>query len=225
MAPETAQIDLAKRAGAPPRARILRAARELFYLHGIHPVSVDTIAEAAETNKTTLYRHFQSKDELVAECLRELDRDFASAWTEIERAHAGNPKNQLLAWLRFIAEFKLGDSERGCAFANAAIELPDPDHPARRAIEEIKCRHRDLIIALCREAGLRDPELLADELFLLGEGARVARQSLGPRVPAERLAQMFQMLVAAHTPSRAPIATPVAAGWRTRRPHRDRSGA
>jgi AcrR family transcriptional regulator len=201
MAPETDRIDFAREAATPPRARILRAARELFYRYGIHPVSVDAIAETAETNKTTLYRHFASKDELVAECLRELDRDFAAAWVEIERAHAGKPKDQLLAWLRFIAEFKLGGSERGCAFANAAVELPDANHPARRAIEEIKNRHRDLIIALCRKAGLRDPELLADELFLLGEGARVARQSLGPRVPAERLAEMFRMLVAAHTPS------------------------
>jgi AcrR family transcriptional regulator len=201
MAPETVGTDVVKEAGAPPRARILRAARELFYRCGIHPVSVEAIAEAAETNKTTLYRHFESKDELVAECLRELDRDVAAAWSEIEQAHADQPKDQLLAWLRFIAEFKLGGSERGCAFANAAVELPDANHPARRAIEEIKSRHRDLIVSLCRKAGLRDPELLADELFLLGEGARVARQSLGPRVPTERLAKMFQMLVAAHTPS------------------------
>ena len=117
----------------------------------------------------------------------------------IERAHPGRPKKQLLAWLRFIAEFKLGTTERGCAFANAAVELPDADHPARRVIEECKRQHRELIIELCRKAGLRDPELLADELFLLGEGARVTIQSLGPRGPAGRLAEMFQTLVAAHT--------------------------
>ena len=68
-------------------------------------------------------------------------------------------------------------------------------------IEECKRRHRDLIIELCRKAGLRDPELLADELFLLCEGARVTIQSLGPHGPAARLDEMFQMLVAAHTPS------------------------
>ena len=68
-------------------------------------------------------------------------------------------------------------------------------------VEECKSRNRDLIIELCCKAGLRDPELLADELFLLGEGARVTIQSLGPRVPAERLTKMFQTLVAAHTPA------------------------
>jgi AcrR family transcriptional regulator len=201
MAPDITQMDLLNRATSPPRARILKAAPELFYRFGIHAVGVDQIAEAADTNKTTLYRHFESKDELVAECLRELGREFDTAWAEIEQAHAGQPKDQLLTWLRFIAEFKLGPSKRGCAFANAAVELPDADHPARRVIEECKSRHRDLIIELCRKAGLRDPELLADELFLLGEGARITIQSLGSGGPAERLAEMFQMLVAAHAPS------------------------
>lgn len=201
MATELGRATTLKETIAPPRARILKAARELFYRDGIHTVGVDAVAEAAGTNKTTLYRHFASKDELVAECLRTHGRELETAWAEIEQEHAGRPKEQLLAWLRFIAEFKLGTTQRGCAFANAAVELPDPDHPARRVIEECKSRHRELIIELCRKAGLRDPELLADELFLLGEGARLSIQSLGPRGPAERLVEMFQALVAAHTPA------------------------
>src|SRR5271170_1178500 len=118
MAPETEVTEILEAPTAPPRARILRSARELFYRRGIHAVGVDAIAEAAGTNKTTLYRHFASKDELVAECLREYGREFETAWVEIEQAHLGKPKDQLLAWLDFIAEFKLGTSERGCAFAN-----------------------------------------------------------------------------------------------------------
>jgi AcrR family transcriptional regulator len=202
MVSDTAGLDDLVRGAdaAPPRARILKSARELFYREGIHTVSVDAIAEAAGTNKTTLYRHFDSKDELVVECLREVARELDRAWGEIEREHPGAPKQQLLAWLRFIAEFKVGSQQRGCAFANAAIQLPDPNHPARRVIEAAKNRHRQMIVELCRKAGLRDPELLADELFLLGEGARVARQALGPRGPVERLSEMFQSLVTAHTP-------------------------
>jgi AcrR family transcriptional regulator len=202
MASDTAGLDDLVRGAdaARPRARIVKSARELFYRDGIHTVSVDQIAEAAGTNKTTLYRHFDSKDELVVECLREVARELDRAWAEIERDHAGAPKQQLLAWLRFLAEFKVGSDQRGCAFANAAIQLSDPQHPARRVIEEAKSRHRQMIVGLCRKAGLRDPELLADELFLLGEGARVTTQALGPRGPVERLSEMFQSLVTAHTP-------------------------
>jgi len=152
------------------------------------------------TNKTTLYRHFASKEELVAECMREYGRELETAWDAIEQAHVGESKDQLLACPRFLAEFKLDTSERGCALANAAIQLPDANHPARRVIEECKSRGRDRIIELCRKAGLRDPELLADELFLLSEGARLSIQSLGPNGPAGRLAKMFETLVAAHTP-------------------------
>src|ERR1700761_3682397 len=121
MAIAAGRMEIVGEASAPPRARILKAACELFYRDGIHTVSVDAIAEAATTNKTTLYRHFASKDELVAECLREYGREMETAWAEIEQAHADRPKDQLLAWLHFIAEFKLGTSERGCAFANAAV--------------------------------------------------------------------------------------------------------
>jgi AcrR family transcriptional regulator len=201
MSSDTTAIDLPGETAARPRARILKAARELFYRCGIHAVGVDAIADAAATNKTTLYRHFASKDELVAECLRGFGRELEAAWVEIEQTHGGNPKQQLLAWLRFMAEFKLG--ERGCALANAAVELPDTAHPARRVIEEFKSRHRALITRLCHRAGLRDPELLADELFLLGEGARLSMQSLGPNGPAKRLAEMYQTLVSAHTPTRS----------------------
>ncbi len=54
----------------PPRERILDAACDLFYSRGIRCVTVDDIAAAAQTNKMTLYRHFASKDLLVAEYLR-----------------------------------------------------------------------------------------------------------------------------------------------------------
>src|SRR6202035_4265801 len=116
----------------PPRERILAAARELFYRRGIHAVGVDAIAEAAGTNKMTLYRHFNSKDFLVAECLRRLAAEMDAAWEENARAHTGDPREQLLGWVRGLGAWKLDLAERGCAFLNAAAELPDKSHPARR---------------------------------------------------------------------------------------------
>src|SRR5580704_16633188 len=90
----------------PPRERILAAARELFYRRGIHAVGVDAIAEAASTNKMTLYRHFTSKDVLVAACLSELTQEFDAAWDALAVSHAGDPEGQLLAWLRHVSDFK-----------------------------------------------------------------------------------------------------------------------
>jgi AcrR family transcriptional regulator len=184
----------------PPRARILAAAGELFYRHGIRAVGVDAIAEAAGTNKMTLYRHFASKDELVAEYLRQSAHAADECWERFAQAHPGDPRAQLRAWLEEMAGHLAEPDERGCALANAAIELPDKDHPARRVIEEFKRAHRMRLVRLSQGAHLSEPELLADELHLLLEGARVTAQSVGTEGLAARLLRMGEAMIAAHTP-------------------------
>jgi AcrR family transcriptional regulator len=183
----------------PPRERVLAAASELFYRQGIRAVGVDAIAEAAGTNKMTLYRHFASKDELVAEYLRRLAAKSSEIWATLEREHPGDARAQLLAWLEAMArELGSGDG-RGCPLANAAIELPEKNHPARPVIEEFKQEQRARLAALCRAAGLRQPELVADELFLLLEGARVSAQSIGAGGPGCSFIRMGRELIAAHS--------------------------
>jgi AcrR family transcriptional regulator len=184
----------------PPRARILAAAAELFYRHGIRAVGVDAIAEAADTNKMTLYRHFTSKDELVAEYLRQAAKEADSCWSRFRAAHPGNPLAQLRAWLAEMADHLANADERGCALANAAVELPEKDHPARRVIEDFKVAQRDRLIELCRAAGLAEPDMLADELHLLLEGARVTSQSVGADGLDARLKRMGEAMIAAHAP-------------------------
>lgn len=182
----------------PPRERILAAARELFYRHGARAVGVDAIAEAAGTNKMTLYRHFSSKDELVAECLRQLGGEVDAGWAELQAQHPGDPRAQLLSWLKRVADRLLDPQDRGCALINAAVELPEKDHPARQVIEAVKQRVRARVTSLCVEAGLSEPEMLADELILLIEGARVCAQSMGPNGPCGRVASMGEALIVAH---------------------------
>ena len=67
-----------------PRERIISTARDLFRKHGIRGVGVDAIAEAADTNKMTLYRHFGSKDDLVVACLRAVAGEVDAIWSRIE---------------------------------------------------------------------------------------------------------------------------------------------
>jgi AcrR family transcriptional regulator len=182
----------------PPRARILVAAADLFYRHGIRAVGVEAIAEAADTNKMTLYRHFASKDELVAEYLRQSANAADGCWERFAQAHPGDPLAQLCAWLEEMARHLAEPNERGCALANAAIELPEKDHPARRVIEEYKKAQRTRLARLAEEAGLNEPEMLADELHLLLEGARVTAQSVGTEGLAARLLHMGKAMLAAH---------------------------
>jgi AcrR family transcriptional regulator len=182
-----------------PRERILSVASELFYRHGIRAIGVERIAEAAETNKVTLYRHFSSKDELVAEYLRRLAQEAKSSWDGLEASHPADAPAQLRAWLKDMAAHVASGDERGCPLANAAVELPDKDHPARRVIEEFKTAQRERLIQLCAAAALTEPEMLADELFLLLEGARVTAQSMGAKGLGDRLVRMGEAMINAHT--------------------------
>jgi AcrR family transcriptional regulator len=182
----------------PPRERMLAVAADLFYRHGIRAVGVESIAQGAGTNKMTLYRHFASKDELVAQYLRCLADKARSSWDQLAAQHPGNPRAQLRAWLENMAGHVASGHERGCPLANAAVELPEKDHPARRVIEAFKTAQRQRIIELCAAAELTQPEILADELFLLLEGARITAQSIGREGLGDRLLRMGEAMITAH---------------------------
>ena len=177
----------------PPRERILAVTRDLFYRHGVHAVGVELIAEAAQTNKMTLYRHFKSKDDLVVAYVRELAADGDAVWVRLTEAHP-DPQRRLDAWVDYVEEVLTSSCERGCALANAAVEL-QPEHPARAVIEEYKQRKRETLVHLFEDARYSDPELLADEVFLLFEGARISIQC-GGRGPASRVVRMLRDLFA-----------------------------
>jgi AcrR family transcriptional regulator len=181
--------------------RLLAVAAELFYRYGIRGVGVEAIAEAAGTNKMTLYRHFASKDELVAECLRQSAQAACACWERFEKAHPGDALAQVRAWFNEMVDHVADAGSRGCALANAAVELPEKDHPARRVIEDFKIARRERLIGLCRAAGLSEPELLAEELNLLLEGARVTVQTIGSNGLGARLLRMGDAIIAMHATS------------------------
>lgn len=185
----------------PPRERILAAARNLFYRHGIRAVGVEAIAEAAATNKMTLYRHFGSKDELVGAYLTELAREGDELWERLAREHPGDPHAQIEGWVQHVEQIFTNRIDQGCAIANAAVELRDTDHPGRQIIDDYKTRKRNRLVTLFGEAGYTDPERLADEVFLMFEGARISIQCCsGPSGPARRVVAMLRSMLADHAP-------------------------
>lgn len=189
-------------AADPPRIRILAAARELFYRHGIRAVGVESIAEAAATNKMTLYRHFGSKDDLIVAYVQEVADEADTQWRAFESAHPGNAAGQVEAWLQHVERVVNQIGDRGCALANAAVELQGSEHPALRVVEAYKARSRQRLVNLFSAAGYESPDRVADEVFLLFEGARISRQCCsGPECPAARLVLMLRSLLAGHARS------------------------
>jgi AcrR family transcriptional regulator len=181
------------------RDRIMKTASDLFYRHGIHAVGVDTIASEAGTNKMSFYRNFASKDELVAEYLRSEEREGWQFWEETLAAHAGNPRLQAESLFDMLVESNSEEDCRGCALANAAVEITEQDHPARPVIEKYKADMRSRFRKLAREMGAREPSALGDSLMLLWEGAYVARITMGADGPVRGAAKAARALIAAYT--------------------------
>jgi AcrR family transcriptional regulator len=181
------------------RDRIMKTATELFYRQGIRAVGVDTIASEAGTNKMSFYRNFASKDELVAEYLRGEEREGWQWWDETLAAHAGNPRLQVESLFDILVANTCEDDSRGCALANAAVEITEPGHPARPVIEKYKAEMRRRFHQLARDMRARDPEGLGDSLMLLWEGAYLARVTMGQHGPVQGAAKAARALIAAYT--------------------------
>jgi AcrR family transcriptional regulator len=181
-------------AGRPPRQRILGAACELFYRFGVHPVGVEAIADTALTNKMTLYRHFRSKDDLIVAYVEQLAKENAETLDRLLGDGPNTPEQRLTAWVGYVEDVLSNKLERGCALANAAVEL-EASHPARAVIEAYKQRKHSRLVEAFRAARYCEPERLADEVFLLFEGARISLQC-GGAGPASRLVTMLRSLLA-----------------------------
>ena len=163
-------------AGACARDRLFSAAINLFYRNGIRAVSVDAIAAEAGTTKVTFYRVFESKDDLIVQVLQEQSKRFWEWWDAIVAEHPGQPRKQIETLIdRFQSEIIGDEACRGCAVANAAVEIVDEDHPARVIIKKHKLEIAQRLRDLCREMGAKQPDILGDALSLLYSGAFSAR--------------------------------------------------
>jgi AcrR family transcriptional regulator len=152
-------------------AKVLAAASRLFYAHSVRAVGIEWIVTESGVAKTSLYRHFESKDDLVAAFLEREDGEFWQQWEEVVGAVQGGPKAELMALLDWIGKRVSRDGYRGCPQINVAAEFSDPEHPARR----IRRRHKAAMLERLRDivdrSGVARPDDTSMQLALLIDGA------------------------------------------------------
>lgn len=148
------------RSGRGARERILSASQQLFRDQGINCTGVDQLCAVAQVSKRTLYQHFASKDELIAEYLRRFDPDILP---EVFDSTDLTPRERLLAVFDIHAPL--------CPFIAAAVEIQEPGHPARVLASDYKKAFAARLTETAREAGANDPEQLGEQLALLLDGA------------------------------------------------------
>lgn len=179
------------------RERLLATASDLFYRQGVRAVGVDLVVEAAGVAKTSLYRHFRTKDDLIAAFLQREDADFWGQWDRVAAAHAGDAAAELSAHIDWIAERVARPGYRGCPQLNVAAEFPDAAHPARQVALAHKQELRRRLRGLSAGLGVADPDTLAGQLTVLINGAFVSGQVLSAAEASGLLHAAADALVAA----------------------------
>ena len=166
--------------GADVRDRILATASDLFYQHGIRAVGVDLVVEKAGVAKTSLYRHFGTKDDLVVAFLQRMDEEFWKTWDEVSQQHPDDGRAELKAQLEWIGE-RVGKRDyRGCPQLNIAAEYPELGHPARKFAKEHKRELRRRLKVIAEKLKNVDPDELAGQLAVLLNGAFVSTPMYEP---------------------------------------------
>jgi AcrR family transcriptional regulator len=181
------------RRGRGARERILLASRQLFREQGINRTGMDQLCATAQVSKRTAYQHFTSKDELVAEYLRQLDPAVLPGVLD---------RTDLTPRQRLLAAFDVPPATPLCPYIAAAVELHDPQHPASQYARDYKKAIATRLADTARQAGATDPEQLGEQLALLLDGAAARTRVLdADAFPAA--AAIAATLIAAAIPATA----------------------
>jgi AcrR family transcriptional regulator len=194
----------ARRSGAategeanPLREHILATASALFYAQGARAVGVDLVVDEARIAKTSLYRYFPTKDDLIVAFLEREDVDFWSTWDGVAARHADDPMAELEAHMAWIGERLARANYRGCPQLNVAAEFAEADHPARGVARAHMLALRQRLDALAARLGAPPAGTLGAQLALLVNGAFVSKDLLSPAEAAAVLLASARALVAA----------------------------
>lgn len=161
------------------RDELVDAAMRTFHHHGFHGTGIEQVLREAGISRMTLYYHFQSKDELIVAALRRRDEIFRKSMESFVDARATEPIGRLLAVFDFHEQWLGRDDFCGCMFINASAEFEDP----KSGIRQVAADHKRAILRYlrtqCEQGTLAKPATLAEQLFILLEGAIVTARVRG----------------------------------------------
>ena len=185
--------------GIAPKDQLFQTAARLFYQHGYRAIGVDTIAAESGIGKMTLYRHYAAKDDLIVAYLRDSNEVFWHNFEQITQ-DAPTPQAKLLAFFSALQDYAVTPACYGCPFLNVATEYPETDYVGHQVAIEHKQTVRARFNQLAQEAGAHQPELLANALYLLMDGAYMAARVFGssPGNPAADVAAAARHLLDVH---------------------------
>ena len=176
--------------GAATRSRIVEAAADLIYAHGVERTSLDDVMAASGVSKSQLYHYFADKDALVLDVIaRQTERVL-----EAQRLHPGalDSLPALRAWRNVIVRLNKAAQGRGCPLGSLANELANDCEPARKRLADSFSTWRDRIesgLTKMRERGelaaSADPHDLALALLSAVQGGLLLAKTTHSSRPLE----------------------------------------
>ena len=162
-------------ATADARERILDSAYELFSQNGIRAVGIEAVLAHSGVARQTLYRHFESKQNLVIAFLERREEVWTRRWLQDEvEARESDPAERLLAIFDVFDEWFREPGFEGCTFINVMLEHPDSSDPINRAGVDYLAGIREFLEELARQAGVPEPDDFARQWHILMKGSIVA---------------------------------------------------
>ncbi|SLN32510.1 HTH-type transcriptional regulator YjdC [Roseovarius albus] len=153
------------------RDELVRKALDVFYRHGFHATGMDMLVVETGVSKTSMYKHFKTKDDLILAVLKLRDERFREwLYARIEEL-SNTPSGQMIAVFDALGEWFDTPDFRGCMFIKASSEFQETDNPIYQQSSEHKRLLLEHLIGLARRADLANPEQLARQLIILKEGA------------------------------------------------------
>ena len=177
------------------RDELIDAAIRLFKRHGYRATGVDRLMEETGIAKTTLYRHFATKEELIVAVLARVDELAREDLRGFVEAASDDPRERILATFGWLDRWLKKVEFKGCPFVAAAAEYPDPTDPVFQQVR----LHKRLTLAyfeeLVRAARIAHPKSVARQLLMLQEGAVAYAQVLGPEGAATEARDAASQLI------------------------------
>lgn len=159
------------------REKLIHAGHEIFYREGFIAVGLDRLLNEVGVSKQTFYNHFESKDDLIVEVIDEHHRWWSGEVNDrLNRLAGPDPRTRLIAIFDVLEEILESPEYRGCIYLNAAVEFPNPHHPAHKSAKRAKADSLAMLEDLASRAGAADPLAAAQELDMILEGAMVTKQ-------------------------------------------------
>lgn len=177
------------------KEKILSSALSLFSERGFHATGIDTILMDSKVAKTTLYRHFRSKEELIVAVLRQRDADFRN-WLmlKVDKSNLA-PVDKLFLVFDLHKQWAQEPDFNGCAFIKASSEYPDFDSRIHVVSAEHKKAMTQYLIQLLTDAQKENVALVATQLMLLIDGATMTAQMHGNADVFDQAKEAARLLV------------------------------